>query len=442
MSEVSQIRVKGTLYDIKDAVARLATGAPAVASTAAGMTDTSKIYVYTGTESGYTKGHWYYHDGTSWVSGGVYQSSGIETDSSLSVSGAAADAKVTGDAINNVVYVGTEATDSHTQVLVSPTSTELDIVTQADFDAEISDLKSQINRGSGLTEGVKQALLAIANHIGAWTDGNSQSYISALQSALYPPANLVSISAVYTQSGTVYTSDSLDDLKADLVVTGLYDDSSSREITSGYTLSGELETGVSTITVAYGGKTTTFTVNVTYNDTTVVYRLPSPTVFDGSTTYVNTGVSPFRSDHDFTFVATFKAPTTQNSYCGVWASGDGNTLYALRPTGPESGIWSTYGGGKTAAFVGANITVTSENDVVRYVFRHKTGQKHEVFGSVNGTTVVNGTQIGTTAMQISGVELRLGRSYSNNTYFTGTIDEFVVYERALTDDEITAYLAE
>lgn len=151
MSEVSQIRVKGTLYDIKDAVARLATGAPAVASTAAGMTDTSKIYVYTGTESGYTKGNWYYHDGTSWVSGGVYQSSGIETDSSLSVSGAAADAKVTGDAINNVVYVGTEATDSHTQVLVSPTSTELDIVTQADFDAEISDLKSAIDHANGIT---------------------------------------------------------------------------------------------------------------------------------------------------------------------------------------------------------------------------------------------------------------------------------------------------
>ena len=44
-------------------------GAPLVASSTAGMTDTTKIYVNT------TDGYWYYYDGDSWEQGGVYQAS-------------------------------------------------------------------------------------------------------------------------------------------------------------------------------------------------------------------------------------------------------------------------------------------------------------------------------------------------------------------------------
>lgn len=75
---------------------------------------------------------------------------------------------------------------------------------------------------------------------------------------------LVSISAVYTQGGTVYDTDSLDSLKDDLVVTATYSNSTTETVPgTDYTLSGTLEVGTSTITVAYGGKTTTFSVNVT-----------------------------------------------------------------------------------------------------------------------------------------------------------------------------------
>ena len=64
------------------------------------MTDTSLIYVYTGSESGYTNGNWYYHNGSSWVSGGVYNSTAFTTDTTLSISGAAADAAACGDLKN------------------------------------------------------------------------------------------------------------------------------------------------------------------------------------------------------------------------------------------------------------------------------------------------------------------------------------------------------
>jgi len=44
-------------------------GSPLVASSTAGMTDTSRVYVNT------TDGNWYYYNGSNWVIGGVYQAS-------------------------------------------------------------------------------------------------------------------------------------------------------------------------------------------------------------------------------------------------------------------------------------------------------------------------------------------------------------------------------
>lgn len=72
-------------------------GSPLVASTAADMTDEDKVYVYTGSETGYQSGNWYYYNGTTWTSGGVYNSVAFETDDTLSTQGMAADAKKTGD---------------------------------------------------------------------------------------------------------------------------------------------------------------------------------------------------------------------------------------------------------------------------------------------------------------------------------------------------------
>lgn len=117
----------------------------------------------------------------------------------------------------------------------------------------------------GLTESAKQALLACFAHV-VWVDADGQDYYDALEETLYPPKTLVSISCVYTQSGTVYATDSLDSLKDDLVVTALYDDTSTGTITA-YVLSGTLTVGTSIITVSYGGKETTFSVTVSESTT-------------------------------------------------------------------------------------------------------------------------------------------------------------------------------
>lgn len=85
MKQMEVLKIKGgQAYEVIDRVARNAIGSPLVANTAAGMTDTSKVYVYTGSETGYENGHWYYYDGSAWQDGGVYNSSAINVDDELS----------------------------------------------------------------------------------------------------------------------------------------------------------------------------------------------------------------------------------------------------------------------------------------------------------------------------------------------------------------------
>lgn len=146
--------------------------------------------------------------------------------------------------------------------------------TMADLQSQLDALDTRVEAleagggGGGLTEAVKSAMLQIAQKV-AYIDENGQTYYDALYDALYPPAELVSISAVYTQSGTVYNTDSLDDLKSDLVVTANYSDGTSETVTD-YTLSGTLAEGTSTVTVSYEGLTDTFNVTVSHavTDTT------------------------------------------------------------------------------------------------------------------------------------------------------------------------------
>ena len=75
-------------------------GSPLTASTKSAMTDKTRVYVYTGSESGMTAGNWYYWNGSAWTSGGVYNAVAVQTDTTLSVAGKAADGKATGDALD------------------------------------------------------------------------------------------------------------------------------------------------------------------------------------------------------------------------------------------------------------------------------------------------------------------------------------------------------
>lgn len=77
-------------------------GAPYIATTVAGMTDKTRVYVYQGSESGYTSGNWYYWNGSAWTSGGTYNSAAVNTDKTLTQSDKPADSAVVGQEIGSL----------------------------------------------------------------------------------------------------------------------------------------------------------------------------------------------------------------------------------------------------------------------------------------------------------------------------------------------------
>lgn len=114
----SGLSVQVSVGDIANAIRSDVYGAPLTASQAADMTDQTKVYVYTGTTSGsYTNGHWYYWDGTAWTDGGTYNSTAVQTDATLTLSGVAADAKAAGDGIRQLDTAVAPTFDASTSYL-------------------------------------------------------------------------------------------------------------------------------------------------------------------------------------------------------------------------------------------------------------------------------------------------------------------------------------
>ena len=148
----------------------------------------------------------------------------------------------------------------------------------------------------GMDMQARTALLNLLTHV-AYIDENGQDYLDALTAAL--EATLVSIEAVYTQSGTVYDTASLNSLRDDLVVYATYNNGAEVTVT-GYELSGTLSTGTSTITVTFGGKTDTFEVTVTADPLPSGYRrieyVERPSRTGTSSGYNTTGFTPNGTD--------------------------------------------------------------------------------------------------------------------------------------------------
>lgn len=91
-SEVAKVKNKADVTYVDAKIAGAVSGAPKAVSLASQMIDSTKNYVYTGTEAGYTAGNWYYYNGSAWANGGVYQSTGIS------------DGAVTNNKVNDVRF--------------------------------------------------------------------------------------------------------------------------------------------------------------------------------------------------------------------------------------------------------------------------------------------------------------------------------------------------
>ena len=254
----------------------------------------------------------------------------------------------------------------------------------------------------------KAALLQIAAKV-AYIDGGGADYYFDLESALLHRV-LSSISAVYTQSGAVYDSDSLDSLKADLVVTAYYSDSSTTTVADAdYTLSGTLEPGTSTITVTYKSKTTTFTVTVTHDVLPAQYKMKNYISNPNQTTsgpLVNTGVTPSSTGSlavDIDFMMTSTTP---------WSSSDAYKYVIAINKGTG---YSTVG--VCVGIAPDNYTVLAFNGASSSITPNGTSSVLDKRMSISATFATTGSSI--TDGTLSASQTGTGREHGKPIYLFG-----------------------
>lgn len=193
-----------------------------------------------------------------------------------------------------------------------------------DLDERVEALEEGGSGGDGLPDAAKTALLALLSKV-AYTNGDGQTYYDDLYDALYPETppvvvDLLSISAVFTQSEPVNIGTDINGLKDALVVTAYYSDNTTRTVTN-YTLSGSLNVGTNTITVTYLGKTTTFNVIVSqrnlpvgYTEKGYIYRTVGENSWtDGLSKLIKTDTVENVSDLTFEFAVMPLAATASSA---------------------------------------------------------------------------------------------------------------------------------
>lgn len=238
------------------------------------------------------------------------ENAAVDVDTSLSVHGKAADAGAVGDAIvgvrgiaagfraallqcfRKVAWIDQNGQDYYDELYdtLYPTPESISAVfTQGDaviWDTNsLDDLKQYLvvraTYGDSSTAEVFDYTLS-----GTLTEGTSTITASYMEKtatfSVTVTHNPAYLTAVYTQTGTVYEIDALNTLKSDLVVTYYANAQATGVVLSenSYTLSGTLTEGTSTITATYQGVSDTFSVTVTADPgvITAVYT-PSGTVY-------------------------------------------------------------------------------------------------------------------------------------------------------------------
>lgn len=243
-------------------------------------------------------------------------------------------------------------------------------------------------------------------------------------------AVLLSISAVYTQSGTVYDTDTLDSLKDDIVVTAYWNDSSQTTVSADdYTLLGTLTVGTSTITVEYGGKTDTISVTVSQNP--VLYSLRNQVMTTSS--QFNTGLYLLSEDKDFT-IAYDVTLTAKNS---AW-----KIAYIYETASPWRGIMFGVGGSTyRAKYYSAyqDMGAASQITRTRVVATHAAGSGKMVVYYRNNTASSTSTLTVTNSVEQSTYGPLIIGAHTTNTW-AGTIAKLDVLNYAMTQQEAEAYI--
>lgn len=316
-----------------------------------------------------------------------------------------------------------------------------------DLDGRVEALEEGGGSGGGVPLSVKGALITLLK-AAVYSETGLTDEIATIESWASAIAELVSISASYS-GGTVRAGTSLDSLRSDLTVIATYQDSTT-EVVTGYTLSGTLTEGTQTVTVSYGGKTTTFTATVVSGSTLLhswdftqgLTDSVGGKVANATATQDGTGLHFASSQKYIEFPAVYAKDRTYeidvdsilksspNVYGRLFmvdhdsVTGTGGAGYVL--TGAQKG--------GDLCYIGAwdsNIIVSQASDPNGSYYDNSTvGFYIDSAGKIH--IYKDGTKLGASVNELSasydGANVYIGSSSNNDSLFNATFTGFRVYD--------------
>ena len=203
--------------------------------------------------------------------------------------------------------------------------------------------------------------------------------------------------------------------------------------------------GYATITATCGEYSATCTVNVSgieESETDILYQLAEPMTFNGTSDYIDTGVKLLESDIDHSIVFSAVAGTRNILNSTIF--------HCMTEIPPYPGYaFAVAGGVKFYKFavsgaqeIGTNVLINDAS--FKVVITHIKGSS-----TVNMKTLYNGevkTYIRNNSNYVTVPQNLLIGCYQSTSgnrdrYWNGTINDFRVYNRVLSDNEIEEYLA-
>lgn len=304
------------------------------------------------------------------------------------------------------------------------------------LDSLKADLVVTVGWSDGTSTVVPSADCVLSGTLAIGTSTVTVTYAGLTDTFTVTVDGLVSIFATYTQSGDVYDTDSLDSLKTDLVVTGVYNSGTSTPITD-YTLSGTLAVGTSTITVTYLSFTDDFDVTVSVSD--VLYKLPQATTFNGTSDFIDTGVALNETDIDFTIMVDFTLPSIP--------SGTQEVLHCMHEASPYPGTVVEVKNNKLRTGVNGALEDNALSSLtypatIRVVITHELATGNNTCYRLFGTSYK--IDVKTSAITPITENLLLGAYQATDgtkgRYFNGTINRCEIYSSVKSQSAIEHFL--
>ena len=292
-------------------------GSPLTANTISEMTDKKKVYVYTGSESGYTAGNWYSWNGTAWVPGGVYNSAAIQTDKTLTQSGKAADSAIVGQQIGSLKESISDLQGSGSGLNNAAKNILLNILKNAIYTTD------QVNNINELGKALAGDVYSITNNLTHCTSSNTELSVAkgnSYTTTIIADSKYVIDSCRVTMKGiditdSVYSNGkiTINSVTGNVVITVVAEKGTDNLIKKSQCTSGNLGNGASA-----DGSTAFITPFIEVEPSTVYKHNITTTLSDGSkaynqyfelydanktrlnTTQINTGGAAYESITEYT----------------------------------------------------------------------------------------------------------------------------------------------